>query len=76
MVNLVWHGFWHIFADFLLMSAKFWTVKIFLGQKMKVYIMMNVPAIFHLIWTKNKEMAGGGSIQPPDFLTLKKARPL
>ena len=28
-VNLVWHAFWHIFADFLLTSAKFWTVKIF-----------------------------------------------
>ena len=61
MVNLVWHGFQHIFADFLLTSAKFWTVKKFFGQKMKVY-MMNVPANFHLIWTKNKEMAGGGSM--------------
>ena len=29
---------------------------------MKVYMMMNVPANFHLIWTKNKEMAGGGSM--------------
>ena len=28
-VNLVWHGFRHIFADFLLMSAKFRTDKIF-----------------------------------------------
>ena len=29
---------------------------------MKVYMMMNVPANFHLIWTKNKEIAGGGLI--------------
>ena len=58
-VNLVWHGFWHIFADFLLTSAKFRTVKTFFGQKMKVYMMMNVPANFNLIWTKNKEIAGG-----------------
>ena len=61
-VNLVWHGFRHIFADFLLTSAKFQTVKFFFGQKMKVYMMMNVPANFHLILTKNKEMAGGGSM--------------
>ena len=60
-VNLVWHGFRHIFADFLLMSAKFRKVKILFGQKMKVYMMINVPANFHLIWTKNKEIAGGGS---------------
>ena len=25
-------------------------------------MMMNVPANFYLIWTKNKEMAGGGSM--------------
>ena len=59
-VNLVWHGFRHIFVDFLLTSAKFRIVKKFFGQKMKVYIMMNVPANLHLIWTKNKETAGGG----------------
>ena len=59
-VNLVWHGFRHIFADFLLTSAKFRAVKNFFGQKMEVYMIMNVPASFHLIWTKNKEMAGGG----------------
>ena len=50
------------FADFLLTSAIFRTVKTFFKQKMKVYTMINVPANFHLIWTKNKEMAGGGSI--------------
>ena len=61
-VNLVWHGFRYIFADFLLTSAKFRAVKIFFGQKMKVYMMMSVPANLHLIWTKNKEMAGGGSM--------------
>ena len=32
---------------------------------MKVYMMMNVPANFHLIWTKNKEIAGGGLMWPP-----------
>ena len=32
---------------------------------MKVYMMMNGPANFHLIWSKNKEMAGGGSMYPP-----------
>ena len=26
---------------------------------------MNVPANFHLIWTKNKEIAGGGRCSPP-----------
>ena len=62
MVNLVWHGFRHIIADFLLTPVKFRTVKIFFAQKMKVYMMMNVPANFHLIWTKNKEMGDGGSI--------------
>ena len=38
------------------------TKVIFFGQKMKVYMMMNVPANFHLIWSKNEEMAGGGSL--------------
>ena len=61
-INLVWHDFRQIFADFLMMSAKFQTVKFFFGQKMKVYMMMNIPANFYLIWTKNKEMAGGASM--------------
>ena len=61
-LNLVWHGFRYIFAHNLLTSAKFRTVNFFFGQKIKVYIMMNVPANFHLIWTKSKEMAGGGSM--------------
>ena len=59
-VNLLLHGLGHTFADFLLTSAKFRTVKSFFGKKMKVYMMMNVPATFHLISTKNKEVAGGG----------------
>ena len=65
-VNLLWHGFRHIFTDFLLTSAKFWTVKTFFRQKMKFYTMMNVTANFHLIVTKEKGISGGGwMVQPP-----------